>query len=86
MLVELGHVFLEFQGQVMNFLNAVDGLFHHLRARLGSLFGFGGRGRGVARILGNFLHCGVHFVHGCGRFGQALRGFRRAPVGLLDLG
>ena len=86
MRIELGHVRLEGQRNVMHTLDAFQRLTHDLRPLAGLMARLAGHLRGVAGIPGHFLHGGVHLIHGRRGFGKARGRLRGGVVGLLDLG
>lgn len=84
--IELRHVFLQFQRGFLHFAHALHNHLYNLLTGFGLLPGFGrsfGSGAGIARHL---LHRCVHLVHGRGGFLKPLRGLGSAVIGLFNLG
>ena len=86
MAAQLFHFLFQMHGNFLNLADALHHFMHNLRAGFGTLLGVAGSAGSIAGVPGHFLHRGVHFVHGRGRFGKMLRGLGSGSVRLLNLG
>ena len=83
MLVELGHVVLERQRDLLHLPDALEGVFYNIGPALGIGARFCRHRRGGGGVAGHFLHRGVHFIHGCCGLAEALGRLGRDMVRLL---
>ena len=84
--IELGHVFLQFQRCFLHFAHALHNHLYNLLTGLRLLPGFRRSFGSCAGIARHLLHRCVHLVHGRGGFLKPLRGFRSAVIRLFNPG